>query len=62
MPLHDLLKSMIALEASDLFLTVGAPPSVKLFGELKALEGQALTPESSPTAHREAETAKAHRG
>ncbi len=49
MPLHDLLKSMIALEASDLFLTVGAPPSVKLFGELKALEGQALTPESMQT-------------
>src|SRR5690606_21716255 len=46
MSLHELLKSTIALEASDLFLTVGAPPSVKLFGKLQPLEGSVLTPES----------------
>ena len=46
MSLRDLLKSMIALEASDLFLTVEAPPSVKLFGQLRALDAPALTPAS----------------
>lgn len=40
----DLLKMMVAKEGSDLFLTCGAPPSVKAFGKLTPLIDKKLPP------------------
>jgi twitching motility protein PilU len=40
--LKDLLGKMLEMEASDLFLTAGAAPSVKVFGDLKPLTDKAL--------------------
>jgi twitching motility protein PilU len=40
---HDLLRRVIELNASDLFVTVGAPPSVKLNGLVSPLTTQALS-------------------
>ena len=40
---HDLLRRVIELNASDLFVTVGAPPSVKMNGQITPLTTQALS-------------------
>ena len=37
MGFNDLLKMLIENEGSDLFLTTGAPPSMKAFGRLSTL-------------------------
>jgi Tfp pilus assembly ATPase PilU len=37
MGFNNLLKMMIEKEGSDLFLTTGAPPSMKAFGKLSPL-------------------------
>ena len=37
MGFNDLLKMLIENEGSDLFLTTGAPPSMKAFGRLSPL-------------------------
>lgn len=37
MGFNDLLKMLIEKEGSDLFLTTGAPPSMKAFGRLTPL-------------------------
>jgi len=42
MGFKDLLKIMVDKEGSDLFLTAGAPPSVKVFGKLAPLGNQPL--------------------
>lgn len=42
MGFKDLLRIMIQKEGSDLFLTTGAPPSIKAFGKLIPLSTQAL--------------------
>lgn len=42
MRLNDLLKMMIEKEGSDLFLTTGAPPSIKAFGKLTPLVDKKL--------------------
>lgn len=42
--IENYLKLMVQYEASDLFLTTGAPPSVKIHGNLKALEPHILAP------------------
>jgi len=39
---QELLKRMVELNASDLFVTAGAPPSVKVSGEIKPLGEQKL--------------------
>lgn len=44
MEFSDLLKIMVKYEASDLFLTTGAPPSAKIHGELKPLGSDSLAP------------------
>ena len=44
MGFNDFLKMMIEQEGSDLFLTTGAPPSIKAFGKLKPLIEQKLPP------------------
>src|SRR3989338_4496202 len=44
MGFKDLLKFMIQKEGSDLFLTTGAPPSMKAFGKLTPMSNQPLPP------------------
>jgi len=47
MNLEDILKIVVAKSASDLFITVGAAPSIKVNGEIWALDQEKLTPEAS---------------
>lgn len=42
-----LLKWALEKEASDLFITVGRPPTLKINGRLKPMDGESLTPESA---------------
>jgi twitching motility protein PilU len=42
MGFKDLLRIMIQKEGSDLFLTTGAPPSIKVFGKLTPMSSQPL--------------------
>ncbi|HMK13390.1 MAG TPA: PilT/PilU family type 4a pilus ATPase [Burkholderiales bacterium] len=42
---HDLLRLMLGKKASDLFLTVGFPPAIKVDGKVKPVSNQALTPQ-----------------
>ena len=42
--LHDLLRRMVECNASDLYLTTGAPPQVKIDGVVQALPLAALVP------------------
>ncbi len=41
----DYLKTLVKEDGSDLYLSVGAPPSAKFHGQLRALEPEPLTPE-----------------
>jgi twitching motility protein PilU len=41
--LHDLLRNMVQQNGSDLFITAGAAPSIKVDGELKPLSNQVLS-------------------
>jgi len=43
----DLLKLMKHKKASDLFVTAGVPPSIKVDGKIMPVTKQALTPEQS---------------
>lgn len=43
----DLLKLMLQKNASDLFITVGFPPAMKIDGKMTPVSKQALTPENS---------------
>jgi len=43
----DFLKLMVHKGASDLFITAGVPPSIKVDGKITPLTKQALTPEQS---------------
>ncbi len=45
MKLHDFLKTMVTHDASDLYITVAAPPAAKFHGKLKALGKDPLSPE-----------------
>jgi twitching motility protein PilU len=40
---HDLLRAMVAKKASDLFITVGFPPAIKLDGKMTPVAQQPLT-------------------
>ncbi|WP_455380447.1 PilT/PilU family type 4a pilus ATPase [Acidihalobacter prosperus] len=42
--MHDLLKSLLSKHGSDLFITVGAPPSIKVDGKMMPLTNQPLSP------------------
>ena len=42
--MHDLLKKLVHKDGSDLFVTVGAPPSMKIDGKMTPLSTQALSP------------------
>ena len=41
--MHELLRKLLAQRGSDLFITVGAPPAVKLEGHLRPLTDKALS-------------------
>jgi twitching motility protein PilU len=43
--MHDLLRAMVAKKASDLFITAGFPPAIKLDGKMTPVANQALTPQ-----------------
>ena len=43
--MHDLLRTMVQKDGSDLFITAGAPPSIKVDGEMSQLSNQALSPQ-----------------
>ena len=43
--MHDLLRAMVQKNGSDLFVTAGAVPSMKVDGEMKPLSNQALSPQ-----------------
>jgi len=45
--LEDLLQYLVAQKGSDLHVTAGSPPRVRVDGELTPLEGERLTPEQS---------------
>ena len=47
MQVLDLFKLMTSKSASDLFITVGAPPSLKVDGQVFPVKTDVLTPESS---------------
>ena len=46
MKLTDILKAMVQLKASDLFLKVGTPPAVRVDGHVRQLGQVALTREN----------------
>ncbi|MFO7542384.1 MAG: PilT/PilU family type 4a pilus ATPase [Thiobacillus sp.] len=41
---HDLLRLMLAKKASDLFITAGFPPAIKVDGKITPVSNQSLTP------------------
>jgi len=41
--MHDLLRNLLAKGGSDLFITVGAPPSIKIDGKMVPVTNQPLT-------------------
>ncbi|MDH5610927.1 MAG: PilT/PilU family type 4a pilus ATPase [Gammaproteobacteria bacterium] len=43
--MHDLLRNVVQKGGSDLFITAGAPPSVKVDGAMETLSNQALSPQ-----------------
>jgi len=43
--MHDLLRTMVQKEGSDLFITAGAAPSIKVDGIMSPLSNQALSPQ-----------------
>ena len=45
--IHDLLRLMVSKKASDLFITAGFPPAVKVDGRITPVSNQTLTPQHS---------------
>src|ERR1044072_2499836 len=43
--MHDLLRAMVAKKASDLFITAGFPPAIKVDGRITPVANQPLTPQ-----------------
>jgi len=43
--MHDLLRTMVKKDGSDLFITAGAVPSIKVDGEMLPLSNQSLSPQ-----------------
>src|SRR5437773_11985227 len=42
--MYDLLRLMVSRRASDLFITVGFPPAIKIDGKMTPVSNQPLTP------------------
>ena len=50
-PIPELLGALLDMEGSDLHLTAGSPPVVRVHGDLERVEGYpALSPRASPKA------------
>ena len=47
--MHDLLKMLVQKGGSDLFITVGAAPSMKIDGRMTPVSNQTLTPQHTQT-------------
>jgi len=47
--MQDLLRRMVERKGSDLFITAGFPPAIKIDGEIRPQTDKALTPEQSAT-------------
>jgi twitching motility protein PilU len=47
--MQDLLRRMVERKGSDLFITAGFPPAIKIDGEIRPQTNQPLTPEQSST-------------
>ncbi len=47
--MHDLLRMLVQKDGSDLFVTVGAPPSMKIDGKMTAVSNQPLSPQHTQT-------------
>ncbi len=47
--IHELLRKMVQVKGSDLFLTAGFPPAIKVDGRVKPVSDQPLTPQQSAT-------------
>ena len=47
--MQDLLRRMVDKKGSDLFITSGFPPAIKIDGEIRPQSERALTPEQSAT-------------
>jgi len=47
--MHDLLRMLVEKDGSDLFITVGASPSMKVDGRMTPLSNQALSPSHTQT-------------
>jgi twitching motility protein PilU len=47
--MHDLLRMLVQKNGSDLFITVGAAPSMKVDGKMTPLSNQALSPQHTQT-------------
>src|SRR5258706_12665699 len=47
--MQDLLRCVTEKKASDLFVTAGFPPAIKIDGEIRPQSERALTPEQSAT-------------
>jgi twitching motility protein PilU len=45
--MQDLLRKLMELEGSDLFITTGFPPAMKVDGKIKPVSDKALTPQQS---------------
>ena len=45
--MQDLLRKLLELEGSDLFITTGFPPAMKVDGKIKPVGDKALTPQQS---------------
>ncbi|MBE9559702.1 MAG: PilT/PilU family type 4a pilus ATPase [Proteobacteria bacterium] len=43
--MHDLLRMMVQKDGSDLFITAGAVPSMKVDGDMKPISNQSLSPQ-----------------
>ena len=43
--MHDLLRTLVQKDGSDLFITAGAVPSIKIDGEMTPLSNQSLSPQ-----------------
>ena len=41
--MHDLLRALVAKKGSDLFITAGFPPAMKVDGKMTPVSQQALT-------------------
>ena len=45
--MQDLLRRMVERDGSDLFITAGFPPAIKVDGEIRPQTSQPLTPEQA---------------